>query len=251
LIKLVEAINCPDEPKKVAPKKEPVAKAPVAAKKTAPKASAKKESPKKESPKKESPKKECKKQKQKQKKGKKQQKKGGNDNDQPLITRFDFRVGRIVEVELHPNADSMYLEKIDMGDAEPRVVISGLVKHVPIEEMRDSLVVTFANLKPAKLRGIPSNAMVFAAHGPDGKVELIRPPPGAKVGERIWIEGFENITDFPPDKSINCKKKNAIWNKIKPDLMTNADGNASYQGKVFLCSGGPLKAATIKNGPIS
>lgn len=35
------------------------------------------------------------------------------------------RVGKIVAVERHPNADALYVEKIDLGEAEPRQVCWG------------------------------------------------------------------------------------------------------------------------------
>eukprot|EP00494_Astrolonche_serrata_P002170 UN02176 len=76
--------------------------------------------------------------------------------------------------------------------------------------MKDSLVVVFANIKPGKMRGIVSEAMVFAAKTPEGKVELVSPPQGAIVGERLWIEGLEN---GDADKQINAKKKNSAWRK--------------------------------------
>ena len=31
---------------------------------------------------------------------------------------------------------SLYVEKIDVGEAEPRTIVSGLVKYVPIENMQ-------------------------------------------------------------------------------------------------------------------
>lgn len=43
------------------------------------------------------------------------------------IGRLDLRVGKIVEVSKHPDADTLYLEKIDVGEAQPRTVVSGLV----------------------------------------------------------------------------------------------------------------------------
>lgn len=43
------------------------------------------------------------------------------------MSRLDFRVGKIVQVEKHPDADSLYLEKVDVGEANPRTVVSGLV----------------------------------------------------------------------------------------------------------------------------
>ena len=38
------------------------------------------------------------------------------------ITRFDLRVGKIVSVEKHPDADSLYVEQIDVGEDKPRTV---------------------------------------------------------------------------------------------------------------------------------
>lgn len=41
-------------------------------------------------------------------------------------------------VKLHPDADSLYVETIDIGEAEPRTVVSGLVKYIPIEQSKFS-----------------------------------------------------------------------------------------------------------------
>ena len=38
------------------------------------------------------------------------------------ITRFDLRVGKIISVEKHPDADSLYVEQIDVGEEKPRTV---------------------------------------------------------------------------------------------------------------------------------
>ena len=39
------------------------------------------------------------------------------------ITRLDLRVGKIVQVEKHPDADSLYVEQIDVGEEKPRTVL--------------------------------------------------------------------------------------------------------------------------------
>lgn len=75
--------------------------------------------------------------------------------------RLDIRVGRVVEVSKHPDADTLYVERIDVGEAEPRTVVSGLAKFVPIEEMLNRSVVVLCNLKPAKMRGVESKGMVL------------------------------------------------------------------------------------------
>lgn len=85
-------------------------------------------------------------------------------NNEIEPSRLDIRVGKIVEVSKHPDADSLYVEKIDLGEpAGPRTIVSGLVNFVPIEEMQDRLVVVLANLKPANLRGVASHGMVLCA----------------------------------------------------------------------------------------
>ena len=81
----------------------------------------------------------------------------------PQPWQIDLRVGRILNVEKHPDADSLYVETVDVGEAEPRTVVSGLVKHIPIEEMENRWLVCVCNLKPATMRGVKSFAMVLAA----------------------------------------------------------------------------------------
>jgi len=48
-------------------------------------------------------------------------------NEEVDVGRLDFRIGKIVEVDRHPDADSLYVEKIDVGEATLRTVVSGLV----------------------------------------------------------------------------------------------------------------------------
>lgn len=67
------------------------------------------------------------------------------------VRKLDLRIGKIVEISKHPDADSLYVEMIDCGESAPRTVVSGLVNHVPIEEMRDKIVMVLCNLKPVKV----------------------------------------------------------------------------------------------------
>lgn len=50
------------------------------------------------------------------------------------ISRLDLRVGLIRKAWKHPDADSLYVEEMDLGEESgPRTVVSGLVKHIPGE----------------------------------------------------------------------------------------------------------------------
>ena len=147
----------------------------------------------------------------------------------PQPSMIDLRVGRIVDVGKHPDADALYLEKIDFGEAEgPRTIISGLVKFVPIEEMRDRLVVGVCNLKPVAMRGIKSFGMVLCATSSDGKdggVEPVRPPADSVPGDRVYVEGYEGQE---PLDVLNPKKK--IFEAIQPNYLTTENKEAAWNG---------------------
>lgn len=51
------------------------------------------------------------------------------------VSRLDLRVGCIITAEKHPDADSLYVEQVDVGEPSPRTVVSGLVKHIPLEQV--------------------------------------------------------------------------------------------------------------------
>eukprot|EP00213_Chloropicon_mariensis_P002257 CAMPEP_0197473444 /NCGR_PEP_ID=MMETSP1309-20131121/4805_1 /TAXON_ID=464262 /ORGANISM="Genus nov. species nov., Strain RCC998" /LENGTH=273 /DNA_ID=CAMNT_0043012557 /DNA_START=13 /DNA_END=831 /DNA_ORIENTATION=+ len=173
----------------------------------------------------------------KKEKGKKEEKKAAPAAEVD-VSILDIRVGKIVEVEPHPEADGLYLEQIDLGEGKPRQVISGLRKFVEIEDMKNRDVVVILNLKPAKMRGIMSNGMVLCASNDDHtKVDPLRPPEGAAIGEKITFEGFSG----EPIEVINPKKK--LLEKLFPDLKTDADGVATYKGAVFKASTGVCKAS--------
>ncbi|KAK4759225.1 hypothetical protein SAY87_022356 [Trapa incisa] len=79
------------------------------------------------------------------------------------ISRVDICVGLITKVQKHPDADSLYVEEIDVGEAQCHTVVSGLVNYMPLEEMQNRKVCVICNLKPASMKGIKSHAMVLAA----------------------------------------------------------------------------------------
>jgi aminoacyl tRNA synthase complex-interacting multifunctional protein 1 len=112
--------------------------------------------------------------------------------DLPNPGMIDLRVGIIRKAEKHPDADSLYVSHIDVGEDKERIVCSGLVKYIPLEEMQQRAVVCVCNLKEVKMRGVTSQAMVLAASekvegdGEKEKVELVIPPPGAKVLHVLW-----------------------------------------------------------------
>lgn len=73
---------------------------------------------------------------------------------------------------LHADVNSNLSHQVDVGENKMRTVVSGLVRFVPVEEMQNRMVVLLCNLKPAKMRGVTSEAMVMCASTPE-KVTLL------------------------------------------------------------------------------
>ena len=80
----------------------------------------------------------------------------------------------------HPNANKLYVVKVDLGD-EVRQLVAGLKKYYSKDELLNHYVIVITNLEPKKLRGVESQGMLLAAD--DGKnVALLMPDKEVKLG---------------------------------------------------------------------
>jgi len=174
--------------------------------------------------------------------------KGGKQDEPDEVApyRLDIRIGKIVEVSKHPDAEKLYVEKIDLGEPSPRTIVSGLVDFVPEEKMLNRMVVVLCNLKPAKMRGVESKGMVLCSSREDPReVEPLAVPEGSSVGDKVVVEGEK---EGQPDEVLNPKKK--VWEKLSVDLKTNAEGFAQWQGSNLVTGKGNITCASVKNAPI-
>ena len=51
------------------------------------------------------------------------------------MSKCDIRVGKIVWVEVNPNSEKLYNEKVDIGNGEIRDIASGLQKFMTLDQM--------------------------------------------------------------------------------------------------------------------
>ncbi|KAM8772961.1 aminoacyl tRNA synthase complex-interacting multifunctional protein 1-like [Acanthopagrus schlegelii] len=168
----------------------------------------------------------------------------GEDGANVDVSRLDLRVGCVITALPLPDADSLYVQQVDVGEAAPRTVVSELVKHVPVDQMQNRMVVLLCNLKPAKTRGVLSQAVVMCASSPE-KVEILDPPVGAAPGDRVTVQGFPG----EPDKELNPRTK--VWEQIQPDLRTDSQCVATYKGAAFEVAGkGACRAQTLSDAEI-
>lgn len=160
------------------------------------------------------------------------------------VSRLNLKIGRIIAVEKHPDADSLYVETVEFGEKKPRTILSGLVKHYTLDQMKGRQAIFLCNLKPQKMRGIFSEGMIMCASTPE-KVEIINPPEGSAIGDRVCCPEFKG----EPDAQLNPKKK--IWEQVAPDLAIDSHGFATYKGHALVIDGkGKCKAPSMTNCPI-
>ncbi|RDD45954.1 Tyrosine--tRNA ligase, cytoplasmic [Trichoplax sp. H2] len=167
-------------------------------------------------------------------------------------SRLDVRVGQIVSVKKHPNADSLYVQEVDIGSGENRTIVSGLVNYVPVEKLEKRKVALLCNLKPQNIRGVVSEGMMLAASSGDPKtIEPLDPPSSCEPGEKIFTSGFEHDTCGEPDKEINPKKK--LLETILADLKISDDLTAVYKDSnhVFKTEKGPVRVQSLAGSSIS
>ncbi|KAK9954747.1 hypothetical protein ABG768_016793 [Culter alburnus] len=159
----------------------------------------------------------------------------------PDVSRLDLRVARILDVRKHPDSASLYIQEVELGEPAPRTVVSGLTDP---EQLVGCLVVLLCNVRPVKVRGVQSQARLLCAVSQD-RMEPLTPPTGAQPGDRVTFQSFPG----EPEKELNPKQR--IWERLLPDLCTDAKGVATYKGVAFEVRGkGLCRAPSISNGGI-
>ena len=97
--------------------------------------------------------------------------------------KLELRIAEVKEVSDHPNADRLYVLKVDAG-GEERQLVAGLKGVIPPEKLLGKKIVIVANLEPAPLRGVESQGMLLAAESGDHVTILVPDedlPPGATI----------------------------------------------------------------------
>ena len=97
----------------------------------------------------------------------------------------DLRVGKITNVEDHPNADRLYVVTIDDGTEGGRTICAGLKAYYSAEEMQGKSVVFVANLETRPLRGVVSEGMMLAADDGNDNVRLITIDGDISTGSQV------------------------------------------------------------------
>ncbi|MBK8500056.1 MAG: methionine--tRNA ligase [Flavobacteriales bacterium] len=101
------------------------------------------------------------------------------------FAKLDLRVGTITGAERVPKADKLLKLAIDIGEATPRTVVSGIAQHFAPEQLVGQQVVLVANLEPRKMRGVESQGMVLMAEDATGKLVFVQAKDVLEAGAEV------------------------------------------------------------------
>lgn len=105
-----------------------------------------------------------------------------NENEQTIayatindLAKIKVAIGTILSVEEIEGSDKLLKLMVDLGEATPRQILSGIKKYFPDFSVLVNTQTTFVtNLAPRTMMGMESNGMLYAG-GHDGELVLLRP----------------------------------------------------------------------------
>jgi methionyl-tRNA synthetase len=107
------------------------------------------------------------------------------EEDMAMFKEFEklnLKIGQIISVADHPNADKLYVLEVDIGK---RIrLVAGLKGHYDKDKLVGKKIVVVTNLQPAKLRGVESQGMLLAAEH-SNKVILLTPAEDVPAGTPV------------------------------------------------------------------
>jgi methionyl-tRNA synthetase len=78
------------------------------------------------------------------------------------FAKIELKIGKILKVEEHPNAEKLFILSVDFDEETPRTICAGLRSYYKKEELENKKAIFVTNLEPRQLRGIESNGMILA-----------------------------------------------------------------------------------------
>ncbi|HWU24155.1 MAG TPA: methionine--tRNA ligase subunit beta [Candidatus Paceibacterota bacterium] len=100
------------------------------------------------------------------------------------FAKVTVRVGTVLSAERVPETDKLLRLMVDLGEAEPRQIVSGIAAYTEPEALVGRQLCFVANLAPRKIKGLESNGMLFAV-GEGETFSFVTPdrpvPPGTSA----------------------------------------------------------------------
>src|SRR5687767_15048685 len=89
------------------------------------------------------------------------------------FSKLEFRVGKVMSAESIEGSDKLLKLMVDLGEDQPRQVLSGIAKWYQPEDLINNSFIFISNLEPRMMMGLESQGMILAADGDDMPVPLV------------------------------------------------------------------------------
>lgn len=146
--------------------------------------------------------------------------KGKEEKEDFDISKCEIRVGQVMSVEDHPNADKIYVFKIDFGN-EQRQILAGLKPYFTKEELLGKKLLYITNLKYAKIRGMESQGMTIAAESKQGVVSVLEYD--VAKGSYLSYKDGKDLIECSNNKNIDAKDFFELDLRIKDGVIKFGD----------------------------
>ena len=147
-----------------------------------------------------------------------------------------MRVGKIIKVQDHPNADSLYILTVNLGSKiGNRQVVAGIKKYFSKKELEGRKTVFCVNLKPAKLRGEVSEAMALMAEDEQHHLAFLDAGK-ADIGDEVQFAG------------LSSGSKEVTFEEFKTLKMIVSQGKVVFEGKPLRTASGDITVKGVQEG---
>ena len=99
------------------------------------------------------------------------------------LQKCEIKIGKVLSAERIEGSEKLLKLSVDLGEAEPRTILSGIAKVVEPEALVGKLVPVVANLEPREMMGLVSQGMILCAD--DGGPVLLHPAKDVAPGSVV------------------------------------------------------------------
>ena len=99
------------------------------------------------------------------------------------LQKCDIRIGKVLTAERIEGSEKLLKLSVDLGEASPRQILSGIAKAVEPEALVGKLLPVVANLAPRMMMGLESQGMILCAD--DGGPVLLHPAKDVVAGSPV------------------------------------------------------------------
>ncbi|AGT27536.1 methionine--tRNA ligase [Borrelia miyamotoi] len=159
-----------------------------------------------------------------------------------------LRVVKVKTIERNPEAEKLFILKLDDGTPDEKQIVSNLADYYKEEELLGKHIIIVDNLKPAKFRGIRSEGMLIATEDKDKNFKVIivedfkdNPTPGERIilesdinkelkhPSKINIDKFSKTQIMAENGELKINDINLILEKSKEKVLSREIPN----GKIY------------------